>query len=155
MKEQSTKCVVKGAAVKWAKVYEPDATYPPPRWSVKIYPTEAQAKELIKLGIVMREDDKGGVFFEAKRNVETTKGKKLDPPRVVGPDKSPFTKPIGNGSVCNIIVDVYPWEFGKKRGVGAWLEAVQVVEHVEYVQNDRVDFDAVEVKSDEPNDLPF
>jgi len=69
----------------------------------------------------------------------------------------PFSELIGNGSVSNIIINIYPWEFGKKKGLGAWLEAVQVVEHKAYVPNERVDFDVQpEPEGAKPDDgLPF
>ena len=144
MKSESINFVVTNAKVKWAKVFEPDGTFPPARWSVNIYPNALDRDELSKHGIQFRTDEKdGGLFFVAKRNVETQAGKKMDPPRVVDGLKKPFAQPIGNGSVCNVIVNIYPWTFGKKTGIGAWLEAVQVVEHVPYEASDRPDFDAV------------
>jgi hypothetical protein len=159
MDKESVNYVVKGAKVKWAKVYEPDGTFPPARWSVNVYPSEVDKAALLKLGIQFRTDDKdGGQFFVAKRNVETNAGKKMDPPRVVDAAKRPFTEPIGNGSTCNVIVNVYPWTFGKKTGMGAWLEAVQVVEHIPYASTERVDFDEVPGASTSntgADDLPF
>jgi len=143
MQAESTNYVVKHAKVKWAKVYEPDNTFPPARWSVNVYPGEIDKQALLKLGVQFRTDEKdGGEFFTAKRNVETNAGKQLTAPRVVDAHKRPFTEAIGNGSVCNVIVNIYPWTFGKKKGMGAWLEAVQVVEHVKYESKERVDFDA-------------
>lgn len=159
MDNQSVNYLVKSARVKWAKVFEPDGTFPPARWSINIYPSGEQRAELLKLGIQFREDEKeGGQFFTAKRNVETNKGKKLDPPRVVDAQKRPFTEAIGNGSVCNVIVNVYEWTFGKKTGMGAWLEAVQVLDHVAYATGERVDFEPVQGqdKGIEADDsLPF
>lgn len=159
MEKESTNYIVKNARVKWAKVFEPDGTFPPARWSVNVYPGEVDKAALLKLGVQFRTDEKdGGEFFTAKRNVETNAGKKLAPPRVVDGHKRPFTEAIGNGSVCNVIVNVYPWTFGKKKGMGAWLEAVQVVEHVAYTPTERVDFDGAADaggNADETNDLPF
>ncbi len=155
MENESTNYIVKNATVKWAKVFEPDNTFPPARWSVNVYPGEVDKAALLKLGVQFRSDD-NGEFFTAKRNVETNAGKKLTPPHVVDANKQPFKDAIGNGSVCNIIVNVYPWTFGKKKGMGAWLEAVQVVEHVKYQANERVDFEVVPSNAaDNGSDLPF
>lgn len=152
--------VVRNARVKWAKVFNPDATFPPARWSINVYPGAIDAAALRKLGLLLRTDEKDGdEFFVAKRYTESKAGKKIDPPRVVDAHKKPFTEDIGNGSVCNVIVNVYPWEFGKKSGISAWLEAVQVVEHVAYVHAERVDFDdapeTVAASGANDNDLPF
>lgn len=159
MEEKSVNYLVKSARVKWAKVFEPDGTFPPARWSVNVYPSAEDRDGLLKLGIQFRGDEKdGGQFFTAKRNVETNKGKKMDPPRVVDAQKRPFAEAIGNGSVCNVIVNVYPWTFGKKSGMGAWLEAVQVLEHVPYASGERVDFEPVQSDAKgigEKDDLPF
>ena len=158
METESTNYIVKNARVKWAKVFEPDSTFPPARWSVNVYPNEQDKNALLKLGVQFRTDEKdGGEFFTAKRNVETNAGKKLTPPRVVDAHKQAFAEAIGNGSVCNIIVNVYPWTFGKKKGMGAWLEAVQVVEHVAYQVGERVDFEAVPSNAGDNEDesLPF
>jgi hypothetical protein len=160
MEKDSVNYVVKAAKVKWAKVFEPDGTFPPARWSINVYPGDADKAALLKLGIQMRTDEKdGGEFFTAKRNVETNKGKKMDPPRVVDGLKRPFTDPIGNGSVCNVIVNVYPWTFGKKTGMGAWLDAVQVIEHVPYASTERVDFEPVQGQDKgigaEDDQMPF
>ena len=58
-----------------------------------------------------------------------------------------------------MIVDFYDWEFNKKSGRGAWLNAVQVVDWKEYVGSE--DFGEPEEKpavvagGEEDDGLPF
>lgn len=166
--------MISNARVKWAKVFEPDNQYPPAKWSIEVYPCDDDLAELRKASeaiqaqvraenpktcpspkpLNLREKD-GEVMFQAKRNVQATSGKENGPPRVVGLNKQPFTELIGNGSVCNVIVQLFGYN-GFGGGVTAFLEAVQVVNHVPYKdKSPGVDFEAVADIGGEPNDLPF
>jgi len=142
--------------VKWARLTAPDQMSG--KWSIRIYLSPEQADALRAERLELKADEDKRVFINASRKPVTSKGKKVEPPRVVGMDKKPFEKEIGNGSICNIIADPYDWTFGNKTGRGLWLNAVQVVTWKEYVGHE--DFDAPEgAQVNEPvnefDDLPF
>ena len=156
MNNEDNKFVIRNARVKYAKVYDPDNTYPPAKWSVNIYATDEDRKALEARGVEFREDSDGAAFVVAKRKIKTKSGADQTPPRVVGPKKEPFTDPIGNGSVCNISTLVFPYTFQKKKGVTVFLDAIQVVNHVPYTPKED-SFDEVEgsTVTEPEGDLPF
>ena len=135
--------------VKWAKVFQPDENFNP-KWCLDLYPDAAQLKKLKSMGFAIKTDGDGDEFVHIKRNVTTKKGKKNDPPRVVGANgKDSFTDLIGNGSIINVIASDY--EYMKKKYL--WLEALQVVNHVPYNQKDT--FDDLTVSNDESEEELF
>lgn len=124
--------------VKWAHVHEPNNSFPPPTWSINIYLSGEQLNEVKAEGLPFKTDEEGA-YIVAKRKTKTVEGKDIPAPRVVDMNKQPFNKEIGNGSVCNVIFDVYEWEYMKRKGKSAWLNAVQVVDWKEYLGKE--DFD--------------
>lgn len=139
-KMESKTIIVSNAKVRWAKVQKPEDAFGKDQWSIDVYPSAADAEKLRGAGLQLK-DGEGGPFITAKRNAKSKKGNDISPPRVVDADKRPFGGLIGNGSTCNVIISVYPWTFGTRKGMGAWLEAVQVVDLVQYSPKDSVDFD--------------
>ena len=54
---------------------------------------------------------------------------------MVGPDLKPFTKDIGNGSRVKLKVGLYPTKDASgKEMQGAGINALQVLEHKEYIK---------------------
>lgn len=144
--------ILKNAKVKWAKLIKPDEMSG--KWSINLYLSAEQIEAVKKEGINPKEDKDGIPFVQATRKPKSSKGADIEPPRVVDAERKPFTKNIGNGSICNVIVSFYDWEFNKKTGRGVWLEAVQVVDLKDYAGSE--DFDepvGAQVKNED--DLPF
>lgn len=154
MDKEPVKYVIRNARVKYAKVYQPDEQYPPAKWSVNIYPTDEDRHALQAHGVEFREDKDGDTFVVAKRKTLTRSGAEQTPPRVVGPKKEAFTEPIGNGSVCNISVLIIDYTFQKKHGKTVYLDALQVVNHVEYAPKEEL-FDEVDGSTVNSEDDPF
>lgn len=126
--------IIRNVVVKWASVHEPNTRFKP-RWEVNIYPDEetcAMLEQEYKLEL-KTEKDTGEKFYKCTRSVTTAKGKELTPPKVVGRDpKVPFTENIGNGSICNVMVTIREVDaFGQKK-MKAYLDGIQVMEHVPY-----------------------
>ena len=152
--------ILNNCKVKWAHVHEPDSRFPPPSWSVNIYLDPDQLTAVAKEGVPFKTDD-DGPYIQAKRKTKNQKGSDVKPPRVVDMMKKPFTEEIGNGSICNVIVQPYDWTFGGKKGRGMWLDAIQVGTWDEYKGNEdfgepvgAVSKPSVEQAADE-SDLPF
>jgi hypothetical protein len=90
------------------------------------------------LGETLREpivDDNGNPYYGVTVRKKTHKfdGSKQNPVNVVGGDLSPVDPAtIGNGSVGNLSVFQYPYEYKGKKGISSMLMAIQVTELNEY-----------------------
>lgn len=114
--------VLKEVRVLWANVQ--DVNPMSDKFQVEVQGlTEEQVAEFEQHGInVGFKEDKGNfVVF-----------KSLKKPKVVDKNKQEISDLVGNGSLCNIAWNPYPWEFKKKKGFSAGLKALQVLELVEY-----------------------
>lgn len=119
-----------GCPVKWAYLINPDTAFNDRKWSIDAYLNDEDAKELKSLGFNIK-DSEDGPFIKLKRKCTTAAGKDLTPPQVVGKDPSiPFTEEVGNGSICNILVYAVFRSIKGRDVLCAYLEKVQVVDHV-------------------------
>lgn len=137
--------------VKYAKVIRPGKAYDdshPDEWSVNMYVTDEDRDALMARGANPKEDKEGNEYWMAKRGTVTRNSKAQKPPTVVDAAKRPFTEDIGNGSVCNIVVTLIPWEKAKRKGIKLFLNAVQVVNHVAFRNSDEDYFDELEPADD-------
>lgn len=133
--KQSEDMVIKNCSVRYAKVHQPGKAYEetaPAEWSVNMYVSEEDRDALMARGVNPKEDKDGAEYFVAKRAVSSRAGADIKAPLVVDAKKMPFTDDIGNGSVCNVAVTLFPWSKGKKSGVKVYLQAVQVMTHIAY-----------------------
>jgi hypothetical protein len=148
-KDEAVQMVLKNVRVKYAKVIKPGKAYDdskPEEWSVNMYVTDEDTAALVAAGVACKEDKDGHEYYLAKRATKNSKGDAIKPPMVVDSKKAPFTDDIGNGSVCNIAVTLFPWERdkGKRKGILLYLNAVQVVNHVAYNAGGTDVFDVVD-----------
>lgn len=159
MSNQSKHLVLKNVVVKYAKVIRPGMAFDdsqPPQWSVNMYVTDEDHRALMAEGAEAKKDKNGSPFYLAKRSTRNKKGEEVAPPAVVDGRKQPFDKEVGNGSVCNIAVTLFPWSKGARSGVLVYLNAVQVVNHVPFVSaGDAFDMIDTGDASGEKDDLPF
>jgi hypothetical protein len=135
MKQEAKDIILKNVSVRYAKVYTPGKAYEetaPPEWSINMYVDDEGRDALMAAGCNPKEDKDGAEFFVAKRATKSRAGADIKPPIVVDAKKAPFTEDIGNGSVCNVAVTLFPWSKGKAKGVKLYLQAVQVLTHVAY-----------------------
>jgi len=136
--------VFKNKEVRWASVHTPDERFDP-CWKADIlFNKKTDAKEIkayMDLGFNFKEyKNKEGVptdpdiyYLRAKSKCNQKSGKANKPPVVVGRDgRTPFSQDIGNSSTCNVKVYVKENIVTGKRHVTLYLNAVQVVNHVEY-----------------------
>jgi hypothetical protein len=68
-----------------------------------------------------------------KRKVSKANGDKNTQPTLVDANKEPLDKIVGNGSKVNVMYKSYPWNFKGKTGIGLDLQAVKVLDLVEYI----------------------
>ena len=86
-----------------------------------------------------RDKYKDLVLHDGKRTIQVSKsatfgygGAAKKPVMVVDTYGNPLTGLIGNGSKCNVQCSVRSWEFNGNKGRTADLEAIQILELVEY-----------------------
>ena len=101
-------------------------------------------------------NDQKGNYVLAKRRVKRKDGGVNSPPKVVDSNNTPMHNTlIGNGSLVNVKFSPYEWTFGNKQGIGLDLQAVQVVDLVEYSTGEE-EFDPVSgVYQASDEDIPF
>jgi len=119
----------------WAKLITPDTAFNPDGvWSLDLALDEDMAARAKKLGLSLKnKDDDRGSFVTIKRKVVKANGERNDPPAVIDSEKNPVEDTlIGNGSHVNVVFRTFDWKYSTRSGVGADLEAVQIINLVEY-----------------------
>ena len=77
-----------------------------------------------------------------KRKVQKANGDKNTQPQLVDAEKRPLDKIVGNGSRVKVMYKPYEWNFKGKKGVGLDLQAVQVLDLIEYTPKEDFDVEA-------------
>lgn len=154
-KNEAEQMILRNVRVKYAKVIRPGKAYDdsqPDLWSVSMYLTDEDRDNLMARGINPKEDKEGSEYWIAKRNTVSREKAAVTPPVIVTSNKMPWSgEDIGNGSVCNIAVTLFPWAKSKtQKGTLLYLNAIQVVNHVPYSASGSDVFDAVQGNTDTP-----
>lgn len=123
----------------WFHLDKPDTAFGNNRWTLDCHLEDHLANQLKAEGFNVKDKEaKDGtviknVFKPKKDAINKKTGQPNKPPEVVGPDgKTPFTEPLGNGTVVNLILSARAWEISKKWTLGCYIEKVQVVKHVPF-----------------------
>lgn len=137
--------------VMWAKLQEdnPEAPYQGEgvsNWTIQAVLDDAQADKYKETGLFpkfKRNQEHDLVLEDGLRQVKLKKsatfgvgGKPKRPVVVVDEFGNKFTDLIGNGSVCNIQCSAHVWTRDGKQNTSLELQAVQVVDLVEYVEGE-------------------
>ena len=125
---------------RWASVIKPNTTYEP-CWSIDVILDEGNKAKVEGLGLITKYKEDVGDYIQIKRKVTTKKGDTRDAPDVVDSKRNVWGNSlIGNGSEVNVKFHTFNWNHNNKSGIGADLDAVQVVKLVEY----GADFDDID-----------
>ena len=126
----------------WASIANQNSTFEPV-WSIDLALDEANKKKAIDSGLAVKnKDDERGDFVTLKRKVTSKNGSQNNPPSLKDSQKRDIKGTlIGNGSDVNVLYKTYEWSYAGKSGVGADLQAVQVINLIEYAEGE--DFDVV------------
>lgn len=125
--------ILKNCKAKWAKLDKPDEMSG--KYSLDIYLTPEAVEQVEAEGIAVSSNDDGR-FIRAKRKPD------MGSPAVVDLMKNPVTGRVGNGSIINVIINPFDYDYKGKKGRGVGLEKVQVVQMKTYAGNE--DFEADE-----------
>lgn len=151
---KSRNIVLRGKAY-WARVYEGNhdefggkefykitVALDPESWS-----KYNQSGLGLKPKAVSSDDTTPGVTF--RRDLQSKSGKDKNgkewtlgggAPRVVNSENEKFEELIGNGSIVDVLVNIYQVSSGPMKGKkGHRLEAVKIIEHIPYESNDFTD----------------
>ena len=126
----------------WAAIATPNTTFEPV-WSIDVALEGAELEKAKQLGLTIKNkgDDRGD-FVSIKRKVNRRDGSENSAPTLVDSQKRDMGQTlIGNGSDVNVLFKTYDWEYAGKKGIGADLQKVQVVNLIPYGDGD--DFDVV------------
>lgn len=124
---------VEGTAY-WASVVVPNTTFEP-KWSIDLSIDDKTAEELAGIeGVTIKnKDDERGNFISLKRNVEDRSGNEKKAPKIIDSQNNAWDdRLIGNGSRVCVKFHTYPYNYRGKSGYSAELDAVQVIDLVEY-----------------------
>jgi hypothetical protein len=147
--------IVEGTAY-WASITRPNEKFEP-MWSIDLSVDDKTASEFQKEGFKVGETTidnqtiKNVIKF--KRKVSKANGDKNQQPQLVDAEKNPLNKIVGNGSKVKVMYKSYDWNYKGKTGKGLDLQAVQVLDLVEYTPKE--DFDVADSSSGEKINSDF
>ena len=136
--------IVTGTAY-WASLDRANEKFEP-MWRIDLAVDDKTAEEFRNNGHTIattkHNDEVITNILRFKRKVSKNNGDKNTKPNLIDDQKNPLNKIVGNGSKVRVMYKSYDWNFKGKKGKGMDLQAVQVLDHVEYIPKE--DFPAVE-----------
>ena len=98
-------------------------------------------------------EDEGKLIFIATKNEATKDGKSMYVPvfkkNGIEYDKDEIPN-VGAGTIANISIDLFTWEFKGKHGVSIWLQKIQILDLHEYAGGDSFGNESDEKFDEEP-----
>jgi hypothetical protein len=146
--------IVEGKAY-WASITRPNEKFEP-MWRIDLAVDDATASEFQKQGFSIGETtiDNQTIknIIKFKRKVSKANGDKNQQPQLVDAEKKPLDRIVGNGSKVKVMYKSYDWNYKGKTGKGLDLQAVQVIDLVEYTPKEGFQVenssDSVDIKDD-------
>ena len=138
--------VVSGKAY-WASITSPNTTFEPV-YTVDLVVDDATADDFLARGFKVKEltinEETVGRAITIKRKVNGAEGRVRPAPKLFDKDKVPMDEVVGNGS--DVKVQYAEWETQNKYGdfKGLDLQAVQVIDLVQYRTGDGAELGSVE-----------
>ena len=134
--------IIRNVNLNYAKVHKAVKNdYDKVLFDIQIEFTKDRIAEMSQFGNVRESKLNEGMFCLNLTRPEKNKEGKKNAIRVVDNEKNPIKADIGNGSVGNVMVYSYDWNFGGKSGRKSILIAVQVTNLVAYTPME--DFDVM------------
>ena len=142
--------VIEGVS-KWASILSPNTTYEP-KYCIDLILAEEKAQQLKEEGYNIK-DKEDGPTITISRKVNGPNGMIRNAPTLMGRDKEDLDCLVGNGS--KVKVQAKPWEMTRNGQdfKGLELQAVQVIDLIEYRAGDGDELDVVELGEQEVDEL--
>ena len=137
--------VINDVELNWARLVKPVNPFGTEQYELQIATADANKKAEIEksTGLSMKEKD-GKFILSLKRKAKRKDGSDNGAPRVVDSAKAPVDgMTIGNGSIGNVIVFQFEYEYAGRKGISSSLTAVQVTKLEKYEAKSNVDFDVI------------
>ena len=129
--------IVNGTAY-WASIKTPNTTFEP-MYTINLVVDQATADDFTGRGHTVKQMDEGPALV-IKRKVNGPNGMVRNAPRLIDQNKQDINLAVGNGSQVRVQCSEYEWEYAGKSGKSLDLQAVQVIELVEYKAEDGSEF---------------
>ena len=129
--------IVNGTAY-WASIKTPNTTFEP-MYTINLVVDQDTADDFAGRGHTVKQMDEGPALV-IKRKVNGPNGMVRNAPRLIDQNKQDINLAVGNGSQVRVQCSEYEWEYAGKSGKSLDLQAVQVIELVEYKAEDGSEF---------------
>ena len=122
----------------WASIKEPNTTFEPV-YTVNLVVDQSTADDFASRGHTVKQMDEGPALI-VKRKVNGPNGMIRNAPRLLDQNKQDISLAVGNGSKVRVQCSEFEWEYAGKSGKSLDLQAVQVIELIEYKAEDGSEF---------------
>jgi len=129
--------IVEGTAY-WASIKTPNTTFEP-MYTINLVVDQGIADDFASRGHSVKQMDEGPALV-IKRKVNGPNGMVRSAPRLLDQNKQEINLAVGNGSKVRVQCNEYAWEYAGKAGKSLDLQAVQIVDLVEYKAEDGSEF---------------
>ena len=124
--------------VYWASIKTPNTTFEPV-FTVNLVVSQDVADDFASKGHTVKQMDEGPALI-IKRKVNGPNGMVRNAPRLLDQNKQDVNLAVGNGSKVRVQCNEYEWEYAGKEGKSLDLQAVQIIDLVEYKAEDGSEF---------------
>lgn len=138
--------LVEGVAM-WASITTPNTTYTP-AYQVNLVVSEDVANDFRSRGFTVKDMEEGPALM-IKRKVDGPNGMVRTAPKLLDRNKNPMNVAVGNGSKVKVQYKEWESTWNGTLYKGLDLQAVQVIELVEYASPDGSEFDIEDEDGDE------
>ena len=129
--------IVNGTAY-WASIKTPNTTFEPV-YTVNLVVDQKVADEFAGRGHSVKQMDEGPALI-IKRKVNGPNGMVRTAPRLLDQNKQEVNLAVGNGSKVRVQCNEYEWEYAGNTGKSLDLQAVQIIDLIEYKAEDGSEF---------------
>lgn len=138
--------LVEGIAM-WASITTPNTTYTP-AYQVNLVVSEDVANDFRSRGFTVKDMEEGPALM-IKRKVDGPNGMVRTAPKLLDRNKNPMNVAVGNGSKVKVQYKEWESTWNGTLYKGLDLQAMQVIELVEYASPDGSEFDIEDEDGDE------
>tara|TARA_B100001250_G_C19812620_1_gene796503 strand:+ start:2248 stop:2661 length:414 start_codon:yes stop_codon:yes gene_type:complete len=129
--------IVEGTAY-WASIKTPNTTFEPV-YTVNLVVDQDTADDFAGRGHKVKQMDEGPALI-IKRKVNGPNGMVRNAPRLLDQNKQEVNLAVGNGSKIRVQCNEFEWEYAGNTGKSLDLQAVQIIDLVEYKAEDGSEF---------------
>tara|TARA_S200002703_G_scaffold131654_1_gene119260 strand:+ start:353 stop:781 length:429 start_codon:yes stop_codon:yes gene_type:complete len=133
--------LVEGVAY-WASITTPNTTYTPV-YTVNLVVSDEVANDFRSRGFTVKDMEEGPALL-IKRKVNGPNGMVRPAPKLLDQNKQPLSVSVGNGSKVKVQYKEWESTWNGTLYKGLDLQAMQVLELVEYASPDGAEFDIVD-----------